>query len=1260
MIDRQALLTDLQSLLRTLEADLLERSELPGAAEVPEVRVHLEAEYKKATEASRTAQSYEEWRSGYITQVAAAWVLSCVFARFLEDNQLIDPPKIAGLTTAGKGGAGRLQRARDEHELYFRQHPTETDREYLLSIFKTLADTKNAGIAEVFGEHNAIWELPNWLSGDAAGELLRFFQKIDADTGQLVHDFTDPEWDTRFLGDLYQDLSEAARKRYALLQTPEFVEEFILDYTLDPALDTFGLDAPPVLDTDGEPISGGGFRMIDPACGSGHFLLGAFHRILDRWQREQPNTNPRQLVQHALDAIHGVDVNPFAIAIARFRLLLAALKASSITRLTDAPAFHFHLAAGDALLHGATVQTGAMGAAGSQEVMAFHELAHHYAAEDIDGLQRILCAGTYHAVVANPPYITVKDRAVSAAYRERYPQTCHMKYSLAAPFMERIYRLAVGGGENGDTVGYTGQITANSFMKREFGRKLIEAFLPRVELSHVIDTSGAYIPGHGTPTVILFGRHRNPTNGDIRTVMGIRGEPSTPDDPAHGLVWSAIRNQIDEPGSESEFASVGDTARELFGKHPWSIGGGGAAELKDLLDSFAECRICDVVVASGVMAVPGEDEVFVRPKQRDWLRCGFNRDALRSFLLGESVRNWTATDELSCIYPYTDQGTFVAAPSAESHFWKYRSPLRNGIYFSKTREQRGMNWREYAILVKDKVDSYPAIAFGEVATHNHFVVIDPGVVLKNSAQVLKLPGAATKDDHLALLGLLNSSTACFWMKQACHNKGSTVDQHGARQRTDPFEDFFAFNGTKIGQFPLPADRPTPLARELDALARRRNELDAAEAIRLHMLSDAEVPEPSAADRSESPATLRDALNEAGATCEALRQRMIALQEELDWQVYGLYGLLDDPPTCNDAPPAIELGQRAFEVVMARKTAAGTLETTWFQRHRSTPITELPKDWPEAYRQVVERRIELIESDRNIGLIEQPEYKRRWNTEPWDSQVERALWQWLLDRLESYFDFDGRMTPGSDEGKPTAKTDIALISVAQLADIARPDEPFMEVGGVYRDDPAFDVEALVAELVEAESVPLLPVLRYKATGLRKRAAWEKTWELQRAEDAGEAVGAIPVPPKYKSSDFLKGSYWRLRGKLDVPKERWVSFPHCEGPDGTLMIAWAGYDHLQLAQAIGAYYADVQERLGGEADPRLVPLLAGLAELVPWLKQWHNEVDPEYNVPMGDYFEGFVNEEARRLGLTLDEVKAWAPVKRVARGKQGRRKASEAGK
>src|SRR2546427_4225386 len=170
-MNRTHLLADLQTVLRRLEADLLERSE-----EMPPVKEALKGEYQKAKKAERTAQSYEEWRSDYITQIAAAWVLSCVFARFLEDNRLVDPPKIAG-------PGERLGRARDEHELYFRGHPTETDREYLLHVFGDLA--RLPGAKEIFGQHNPIHELPKWLSGDAAGELLKFFQKIDANTGAL-------------------------------------------------------------------------------------------------------------------------------------------------------------------------------------------------------------------------------------------------------------------------------------------------------------------------------------------------------------------------------------------------------------------------------------------------------------------------------------------------------------------------------------------------------------------------------------------------------------------------------------------------------------------------------------------------------------------------------------------------------------------------------------------------------------------------------------------------------------------------------------------------------------------------------------------------------------------------------------------------------------------------------------------------------------------------------------------------------------------
>src|SRR5262249_55149169 len=152
----------------------------------------------------------------------------------------------------------------------------------------------------------------------------------------------------------------------------------------------------------------------------------------------------------------------------------------------------------------------------------------------------MLAFGSYHAVFANPPYITVKDKAEGDKYREFYP-SCYREYSLSVPFGERIFKLAIRGSLEGFGAGFTGQITANSFMKREFGKILIQEFFPQVDLTHVIDTSGAYIPGHGTPTVILFGRWCYPRpNSTIRAVLGVRGEPEEPSDPANGLVWQAI------------------------------------------------------------------------------------------------------------------------------------------------------------------------------------------------------------------------------------------------------------------------------------------------------------------------------------------------------------------------------------------------------------------------------------------------------------------------------------------------------------------------------------------------------------------------------------------------------------------------------------------------------------------------------------------------------------------------------------------------
>lgn len=89
-------------------------------------------------------------------------------------------------------------------------------------------------------------------------------------------------------------------------------------------------------------------------------------------------------------------------------------------------------------------------------------------------------------------------------------------------------------------------------------------------------------------------------------------------------------------------------------------------------------------------------------------------------------------------------------------------------------------------------------------------------------------------------------------------------------------------------------------------------------------------------------------------------------------------------------------------------------------------------------------------------------------------------------------------------------------------------------------PDADLRRVLAEIIAEVHVPYLAQFRYRGSGLLKRAVWEQAWELQRAEDRTGRQLDIPVPTIYASADFAKLSYWQQRGKLDMSKERFISY------------------------------------------------------------------------------------------------------------------------
>ena len=207
--------------------------------------------------------------------------------------------------------------------------------------------------------------------------------------------------------------------------------------------------------------------------------------------------------------------------------------------------------------------------------------------------------------------------------------------------------------------------------------------------------------------------------------------------------------------------------------------------------------------------------------------------------------------------------------------------------------------------------------------------------------------------------------------------------------------------------------------------------------------------------------------------------------------------------------------------------------------------------------------------------------------------------------------------------------------SELANKAARDDDFMEVAERLTGDHTFDVDALVAELVAESSVPFLPSQRYTASGRRRRREWEQVWELQRREDAGEDVGAIPKPPNYRTTDYQQRHIYDLRGKLDVPRERFTSYPGLEAQEGDQVITWAGLDYLQSAKALATFYFEARNARGWGHE-RLVPILAGLSDLLPWVEQWHPEPEASTGQPFADFLRRTIESQAVELGVSMDEI------------------------
>jgi hypothetical protein len=347
--------------------------------------------------------------------------------------------------------------------------------------------------------------------------------------------------------------------------------------------------------------------------------------------------------------------------------------------------------------------------------------------------------------------------------------------------------------------------------------------------------------------------------------------------------------------------------------------------------------------------------------------------------------------------------------------------------------------------------------------------------------------------------------------------------------------------------------------------------------------------------------LIDAL--AAAQQEKLRllREMVRDQEDLDWLVYS----------------ALELGGAQFQ----RSSGTALPEQRPFAWLSKEPPAALDPELTELW---VRRRV-ATQASPLLGMIEQALYKHPFRhgagsgATSFGVEVAEAADGWLADRVE----------------------DVLRSSTAPRS--IEPDEIAMGLDQVDVRAVCSLGDSTVAERLEGVlyrySVPYLPPLRYTASGMKKRAAWARAWEVQRREDTGGAPdGSAGSPPAYTPHDFRDATFWQLRGKLDVPRERFILYQGV-GRAGHDRFGWAGWSCHERAAALIDQHETL--KVAREDAARLVPLLSGVLELIPWIERWET-VRGERGDPSAQALRLFVETEAQRLDLSLEEIRAWRPT------------------
>ncbi|MEX2173923.1 MAG: DNA methyltransferase [Pirellulaceae bacterium] len=548
-------------------------------------------------------------------------------------------------------------------------------------------------------------------------------------------------------------------------------------------------------------------KVCDPACGSGAYLLGMLHELLELRtclfvsKKVDAKTAYERKLEIIENNLYGVDIDEFAVNIARLRLWLSLAVEYDGDQPPPLPNLDFKIEAGDSL-SAADPQAAFAGQAAFRDDLlkrfrekkaAFLE-AHgdqkQRLKEEIEELRGDLATwlrsqapegafdwatefaevfaprpgekqpGGFDIIVANPPYVRMElIKPLKPMLRKNFGYVHDERTDLYVYFYARAHELLRAGG-------VASFISSNKWLRAGYGEKLRQHLLDS-QAFHLVGDFGE-LPVFQTaatfPAVFVWGRARR---GDVATT------------------WAVVKDlgQCYAEGVRQHVARVGQIVpSNQFGIGKSRLASTGTAGQRAKMEASGP-RLAEVVggtIGWGVKS--GLNEAFVIDRAtRDSLvkRASRSSEIIKSLLVGDDIRRYEVHDRDTYLI-YAPHGTDIKRyPAIEDHLRPFRTQL-----LARATKQA---WYELQQPQEAYVQYFEGakILYPEIGKECRFVLDKTAAYPNNKA--FFLPTA----DYF-LLGVLNSASVFAFLKAVCSILGD--EDEGGR---------LEFRAQYLEQVPIP-------------------------------------------------------------------------------------------------------------------------------------------------------------------------------------------------------------------------------------------------------------------------------------------------------------------------------------------------------------------------------------------------------------------------------------------------------------------------